>query len=204
MPGFVVNRILNSAAGEVWRQQEEKGLSIKKIDEGVAAANVSPMGPFFLIDMLGLDTVLHVAEYLHESYGDSFYVHKGMQKLVADGKLGAKSGGEGFYKDGEPNIEGDADPDPEELADLFVLKSLVEACKLLEEGVSHRPRDRPRDDGRRRPRPAPRALPALLEGRPRGPRHDPGEARALHGQPRRALRAAADPEAPGRRRAAWG
>ena len=37
-----------------------------------------------------------------ESYGDSFYVHEGMQKLVADGKLGAKSGGDGFYKDGEP------------------------------------------------------------------------------------------------------
>ena len=52
-----------------------------------------------------------------------------MQKLVEDGKLGAKSGGEGFYKDGEPQIEGDADPDPEELADLFVLKSLVEACR---------------------------------------------------------------------------
>ena len=96
------------------------------------------MGPFVLIDMLGLDTVLHVAEYLNESYGDSFYVHKGMQKLVDEGKLGAKSGGEGFYKDGEPNIEGDADRREagEELADLFILKSLVEACKLLEEGVS--------------------------------------------------------------------
>jgi enoyl-CoA hydratase / 3-hydroxyacyl-CoA dehydrogenase len=135
VPGFVVNRILNSGVGEVWREQEEKGLSIKKIDEGIAAANVTPMGPFFLIDMLGLDTVLHVAEYLQESYGDSFYVHKGMQKLVADGKLGAKSGGEGFYKDGEPNIEGDADPDVEELADLIMLKSFVEACKVLEEGV---------------------------------------------------------------------
>ena len=139
VPGFVVNRILNSAAGEVWRQQEEKGLSIKKIDEAVAASNVSPMGPFILIDMLGLDTVLHVAEYLNESYGDSFYVHKGMQKLVSEGKLGAKSGGEGFYKDGEPNVEGDGDVDEqtgEELADLFVLKSLVEACKVLEEGIS--------------------------------------------------------------------
>ena len=135
VPGFVVNRILNSGAGEVWREQEEKGLSIKKIDDGIAAANVTPMGPFFLIDMLGLDTVLHVAEYLNESYGDSFYVHKGMQKLVGDGKFGAKSGGEGFYKDGEPNIPGDADPDIQELADLLMLKSFVEACKVLEEGI---------------------------------------------------------------------
>src|SRR4051794_8120019 len=123
VPGFVVNRILNSGVGEVWREQEEKGLSIKKIDEGIAGANVTPMGPFFLIDMLGLDTVLHVAEYLNESYGERFYVHKGMQKLVADGKLGAKSGGEGFYTNGEPNIEGDADPDAEELADLLMEKS---------------------------------------------------------------------------------
>jgi enoyl-CoA hydratase / 3-hydroxyacyl-CoA dehydrogenase len=135
VPGFVVNRILNSGVGEVWREQEEKGLSIKKVDDAIAGANITPMGPFFLIDMLGLDTVLHVAEYLNESYGDRFYVHKGMQKLVADGKLGAKSGGEGFYKDGEPNIPGDADPNGEELADLLMLKTFVEACKVLEEGI---------------------------------------------------------------------
>ena len=49
--------------------QEERGLSIKKIDEGVGAKNVAPMGPFFLIDLLGLDTVLHVGEHLLESYG---------------------------------------------------------------------------------------------------------------------------------------
>src|SRR3954452_20988651 len=64
VPGFVVNRILNSAVCEIWRQQEEQGLSIQKIDEGVAAANVAPMGPFVLVDLLGLDTVLHVAEHL--------------------------------------------------------------------------------------------------------------------------------------------
>jgi enoyl-CoA hydratase / 3-hydroxyacyl-CoA dehydrogenase len=135
VPGFVVNRILNSGVGEIFREQEEKGLSIKKIDEAIAGANVAPMGPFFLIDMLGLDTVLHVAEYLNESYGDRFYVPKGMQKLVADGKLGAKSGGEGFYSNGEPNIEGEAEPNAEELADLLMLKSFVEACKVLEEGI---------------------------------------------------------------------
>jgi enoyl-CoA hydratase/3-hydroxyacyl-CoA dehydrogenase len=135
VPGFVVNRILNSGVGEVWREQEEKGLSIKRIDEAIAGANVAPMGPFFLTDMLGLDTVLHVAEYLNESYGDRFYVHKGMQKLVADGKLGAKSGGDGFYTNGEPNIEGDADPDAEELTDLLMLKTFAEACSVLEEGI---------------------------------------------------------------------
>src|SRR5262249_22229704 len=135
VPGFVVNRILNSGVSEIWRAQEEQGLSIQKIDEG-AAGKTAPMGPFVLGDALGLDTILHVAEYLNESYGDRFYVHKGMQKLVKDGKLGAKSGGEGFYKDGEPQLKGDGGPDPEELADLFILKSLVEACLLLEEGVS--------------------------------------------------------------------
>ncbi len=135
VPGFVVNRILNSAVGEIWRAQEERGLSIKKIDEGVGAANVAPMGPFILVDLLGLDTVYHVADHLNKSYGDRFYVHQGMKQLVADGKLGAKTGGEGLYKDGEPNVPGDADADAQELADLFLAKALVEACLILEEGV---------------------------------------------------------------------
>ncbi|MDQ2675253.1 MAG: enoyl-CoA hydratase-related protein [Actinomycetota bacterium] len=136
VPGFVVNRILNSAVGEIWRAQEEHGLSIKKIDEAVGAQNVAPMGPFFLVDLLGLDTVYHVAEHLNESYGDSFYVHQGMKKLVEEGKLGAKTGGSGFYENGEPQIEGDAEPNGEELAELMSLKAIVEACLVLEEGVS--------------------------------------------------------------------
>ena len=136
VPGFVVNRILNSAVGEIWRAQEEQGLSIKKIDEAVGAQNVAPMGPFFLVDLLGLDTVFHVAEHLNESYGDSFYVHQGMKKLVEAGKLGAKTGGSGFYENGEPQIEGDAEPNGEELAELMSLKAIVEACLVLEEGVS--------------------------------------------------------------------
>ncbi len=77
VPGFVVNRILNSGIAEIWREQEEQGLSIKQIDEGVGAKNVVPMGPYFLVNLLGLDTVLHVAEHLAESYGDRFYVPRG-------------------------------------------------------------------------------------------------------------------------------
>jgi enoyl-CoA hydratase / 3-hydroxyacyl-CoA dehydrogenase len=137
VPGFVVNRILNSGISEVWREQEEKGLSIKAIDEGVGAANVVPMGPYFLVNLLGLDTVLHVAEHLHESYGDRFYVPEGLQRLVAEGRLGAKTGGDGVYTpQGEPALEGDAEPDVDELVELLTLKTFVEACLVLDEGVA--------------------------------------------------------------------
>jgi enoyl-CoA hydratase/3-hydroxyacyl-CoA dehydrogenase len=138
VPGFVVNRILNSGISEVWREQEEKGLSIKAIDEGVGAAGVVPVGPYYLVNLLGLDTVLHVAEHLVESYGEErFYVPKGMQKLVADGKLGAKTGGNGFYDpQGEPNIKGENEPEVAELVELLSLKTFLEACLVLEEGVA--------------------------------------------------------------------
>jgi 3-hydroxyacyl-CoA dehydrogenase len=98
-PGFVVNRILNSSVAELWRYQEESGIEIKELDRLVAESKAAPMGPFFLADLLGLDTVLHVAEHLRESLGDRFYVHKQMQALVAAGNLGAKTG-TGFYEHG--------------------------------------------------------------------------------------------------------
>jgi 3-hydroxyacyl-CoA dehydrogenase len=96
-PGFVVNRILNSSVSELWRVQEETGVDIKEIDRIVAESKAAPMGPFFLTDLLGLDTVLHVAEHLHEAYGDRFFIHKQMRELVAAGNLGAKTG-KGFYE----------------------------------------------------------------------------------------------------------
>jgi enoyl-CoA hydratase / 3-hydroxyacyl-CoA dehydrogenase len=138
VPGFVVNRILTSGLSEVFRAQEQQGLSIKAIDEGIAGAGVAPMGPYFLTSMLGLDTVLHVAEHLEESYGpERFYVSENMQRLVGEGKLGAKTGGAGFFDaDGNANVEGDAQPDVAELVELLELKTFVEACLVLEEGVA--------------------------------------------------------------------
>jgi 3-hydroxyacyl-CoA dehydrogenase len=98
-PGFVVNRILNSSVSELWRFQEETGIEITELDKIVAESKAAPMGPFYLTDLLGLDTVLHVAEHLQESYGDRFYIHEGMQSLVRAGNLGAKTG-KGFYEHG--------------------------------------------------------------------------------------------------------
>jgi 3-hydroxyacyl-CoA dehydrogenase len=99
-PGFVVNRILNSAVSELWRVQEETGTDIKVLDKIVQESKAAPMGPFYLADLLGLDTVLHVAEYLQEAYGDRFFVHRQMRGLVAAGDLGVKTG-KGFYEHGD-------------------------------------------------------------------------------------------------------
>jgi 3-hydroxyacyl-CoA dehydrogenase len=98
-PGFVVNRILNSSVSELWRFQEETGMDVKELDKIVADSKAAPMGPFFLADLLGLDTVLHVAEHLKDCYGDRFFVSKQMKELVAAGDLGAKTG-KGFYEHG--------------------------------------------------------------------------------------------------------
>jgi 3-hydroxyacyl-CoA dehydrogenase len=95
-PGFVVNRILMSAVSEMWKAQYEAGTPYEQFDEAMEASGAVPAGPFRLIDMLGLDTVLHVAEHLHDSYGDRVFVHPGMQELVAAGHLGQKTQ-KGFY-----------------------------------------------------------------------------------------------------------
>jgi 3-hydroxyacyl-CoA dehydrogenase len=100
VPGFVVNRILTSAMSEVWRATEEGDLSVEEVDKAIKDSGATPMGPYFLTDLLGLDTVLHVAEHLHSSYGDErFHVSAKMRELVAAGDLGQKTG-RGFYEHG--------------------------------------------------------------------------------------------------------
>ena len=99
VPGFVVNRILISSASEVWRVVEEEGLDPQEVDMVFKESGAVPMGPFFLADWSGLDTALHVAEYLRDSYGDRFYVMNRMKELVEAGHLGQKTG-KGFYEHG--------------------------------------------------------------------------------------------------------
>jgi 3-hydroxyacyl-CoA dehydrogenase len=99
-PGFVVNRVLNAAAAEIWRYQDESGRTVEEIDKQITDAKAAPMGPFYLADMLGLDTVLHVAEHLREAYGDRYYVHPKMKELVEAGNLGQKTG-QGYYSHGD-------------------------------------------------------------------------------------------------------
>ena len=97
-PGFVVNRILNSAISELWRVTEEEGLDIEEVDRVIKDSGTVPMGPFFLTDLLGLDTVLHVAEHLHASYGERFFVSARMKELVEAGSRPEDR--KGFYEHG--------------------------------------------------------------------------------------------------------
>ncbi|MBJ7471557.1 MAG: enoyl-CoA hydratase/isomerase family protein [Solirubrobacteraceae bacterium] len=144
-PGFVVNRILIAAVGEIWKAQEEGGLDIQKLDQGMQDAKALPLGPFILLNMLGLDTALHTAQHLHEEYDSSlenpeadgsFYVHKGITELVAAGKSGVKSGEGVYLADGTKNLPGDNEPDIEDLVTRTLLTSLREACYLVEEGIA--------------------------------------------------------------------
>ena len=96
-PGFVVNRILNSAVSEIWRVQHEEDVDVQEIDKTVSESGAAPMGPFYLADLLGLDTILHVSDHLQRSYGDRFYVSPRIKELVEAGNLGQKTG-KGFYE----------------------------------------------------------------------------------------------------------
>jgi 3-hydroxyacyl-CoA dehydrogenase len=96
-PGFVVNRMLNALVTELWRAQEDSGMDLREFDRMVGEASPSKVGPFYIADLLGLDTVVHVAEHMRDSYGDRFHVHARMQELVTAGHLGAKTG-KGFYE----------------------------------------------------------------------------------------------------------
>ena len=99
VPGFVVNRILNSSASEIWRVTDEEGIDPQEVDKVIQESKTIPMGPYFLADMVGLDVTLHTAEHIAESYGERFYVSERLKELVEAGNLGQKTG-KGFYEHG--------------------------------------------------------------------------------------------------------
>lgn len=94
-PGFLVNRLLMPYLNEATMCLEEGAASAREIDEAMVQWGW-PMGPFTLMDMLGLDVCVHVGDYLAEEYGERMETALLMPKLVEVGRLGEKSGA-GFY-----------------------------------------------------------------------------------------------------------
>jgi len=97
-PGFVSNRILCPMINEAILTLEEGVAEPAAIDGIMKLGMNHPIGPLALADLIGLDTVLHIMNVLHEGFeGDPKYAPSQLLKdMVAEGKLGRKSG-TGFY-----------------------------------------------------------------------------------------------------------
>ena len=97
-PGFVSNRILCPMLNEAILTLQEGVAEPAAIDGIMKLGMNHPIGPLALSDLIGLDTVLHIMNVLHEGLNDDKYAPADLLKImVAEGKLGRKSG-EGFYK----------------------------------------------------------------------------------------------------------
>jgi 3-hydroxybutyryl-CoA dehydrogenase len=98
VPGFIVNRILIPMLNEACFALAEGLGTAEDIDKGVKLGLNHPMGPLQLADLIGLDTVLAIAEVLHRELGDDKYRPAPLlRNYVSAGWLGRKSG-RGFYK----------------------------------------------------------------------------------------------------------
>ncbi|HEX3769886.1 MAG TPA: 3-hydroxyacyl-CoA dehydrogenase NAD-binding domain-containing protein [Polyangiaceae bacterium] len=96
-PGFLVNRILIPMLCEACFALQEGVGTAEDIDTGAKLGLNHPMGPLELSDLIGLDTVLAIADVLHREIGDDKYrAPTVLRNLVAAGWLGRKTG-HGFY-----------------------------------------------------------------------------------------------------------
>jgi 3-hydroxyacyl-CoA dehydrogenase/enoyl-CoA hydratase/3-hydroxybutyryl-CoA epimerase len=150
-PGFLVNRILMPyliEAGNLF----EAGAKIEDLDETMLDFGM-PMGPMRLLDEVGLDVSLHVAETLAAHFSDRMKIPDCLRKMTAAGLLGRKSGG-GFYLHEKSKV---TKPNPqistyvqsqkarvilrEELQERMVFLMVNEAARCLEEQIVTDPAD---------------------------------------------------------------
>jgi 3-hydroxybutyryl-CoA dehydrogenase len=96
-PGFATSRLGVAIGLEAIRMLEEGVASAEDIDRAMELGYNHPMGPLRLTDLVGLDVRLGIAEYLASTLGPRFEPPQLLRELVAEGKLGRKSG-QGFYR----------------------------------------------------------------------------------------------------------
>jgi 3-hydroxybutyryl-CoA dehydrogenase len=97
-PGFIVNRLLVPYLLDAIRAHEHGLGTVEDIDKGMKLGCNHPMGPFTLLDYVGLDTTYYIANIMYEEYREPAYAPPPLLKrMVLAGRLGRKSG-QGFYK----------------------------------------------------------------------------------------------------------
>ena len=96
-PGFITSRINAMIGNEAFYMLQEGIASAADIDKALKLGLNHPMGPFELVDLVGLDTRLSILEYLHKSLGDKYRPAPLLVQYVKAGRLGRKSG-RGVYE----------------------------------------------------------------------------------------------------------
>src|SRR5436853_2433933 len=97
-PGFIVNRLLVPYLLDAIREYERGLGTVEDIDKGMKLGCGHPMGPFTLLDFVGLDTTYYIANIMFEEFREPAYAPPPLLKrMVLAGRLGRKSG-QGFYK----------------------------------------------------------------------------------------------------------
>jgi len=96
-PGFITSRINAMIGNEAFYMLQEGIASAEDIDKALKLGLNHPMGPFELVDLVGLDTRLHILEYLHKTLGEKYRPAPLLVQYVKGGRLGRKSG-RGVYE----------------------------------------------------------------------------------------------------------
>jgi 3-hydroxybutyryl-CoA dehydrogenase len=101
-PGFVVNRLLVPALNDAVRALDELGIDVAEIDTAMTAGAGWPMGPFRLIDLIGVDVHVHAADALHGALGEPRLAPPPRLRRMLDAGLLGRKTGRGFYDYGGP------------------------------------------------------------------------------------------------------
>jgi 3-hydroxybutyryl-CoA dehydrogenase len=102
-PGFITTRVNALIGNEAFAMLEAGIASAEDIDKALKLGLNHPMGPFELVDLVGLDVRLSILEYLHTTLGEKYRPNPLLKKLVAEGRLGRKSG-RGVYDYSSPLV----------------------------------------------------------------------------------------------------
>ena len=102
-PGFVTSRINALIGNEAFRMLEAGVASAEDIDKALKLGLNHPMGPFEMVDLVGLDVRLSILEHLHKTLGDTYRPSNLLAQYVRAGRLGRKTGKGVYVYDGEGN-----------------------------------------------------------------------------------------------------
>ena len=143
-PAFVVNRLLLRLMGEITRAVDE-GTPFADADAALRPLGL-PMSPFVILQLVGPPIVLHVAQTLHDSLGDRFWVSPNLERLVSAGRPGLYD----WTPDGKPYVSdetaalftvGDRASTSEQVRDRTLTALAEEVGLMLAEGVVAAPMD---------------------------------------------------------------